>query len=64
MDSQQIDILEKTKLLDNSSIHSKAELAKTPAEKSVNQSLMLTKPRNINAVSKYRYMEALSISFN
>jgi len=64
MDSQQIGLLENTKLLENSSINSKIQIAKTPAEKSVNQSLMLTKQGNITAVSKYRYMEALSINFN
>lgn len=58
MDSQQINILESTQFLDSNV--SKPDLSKTPANPSLNNSLI--RPRSPTA--KYKYIQTLNIKFS
>jgi hypothetical protein len=67
IDSQQLNALENTQLLDNSSNNSKFELGKTPANRSLNRSMIqssIKRNRPISPVSKYKYMESQNIKFS
>jgi hypothetical protein len=67
VDSQQIDALESTNLLETNSNTSKLDLGKTPANRSLNQSMIqssVKRTRPISPISKYKNIQSQNIKFS